>query len=67
MGPASALEPRRRRRWRRRSCDEDLPVLQQTGIFDMKAVRVETEINEVRAMELEAQVVEAERARERQS
>ena len=33
----------------------------------MKAVRVETEINEVRAMELEAQVVEAERARERQS
>ena len=43
MGPTPVLEPRRRRRRRR---DEDLPVLQQTGIFDMKAERVETESNE---------------------
>ena len=48
-------------------CDEDLPVLQQTGIFDMKAERVETESNEARAMELEAQVFEVERDRARQS
>ena len=50
---------------RRRRRDEDLPVLQQTGIFNMKAERVETESNEARAMELEAQVFEAERARAR--
>ena len=70
MVPTSALEPRRRRRrsWRRRRRrDEDLPVLQQTGIFNVKAERVETKINEVRAMELEAQVFKAQRDRERQS
>ena len=60
MGPTSALEPRRRRRR-----NENIPTLQQTGIFDAKAERVETEINEARAMELEAQVFEAERARAR--
>ena len=58
MGPTPVLEPRRRRRR-----DEDLPVLQQTGIFDMKSERVETESNEARAMEIEAQVFEAERDR----
>ena len=42
---------------------EDLPVQQQTGIFGVRAERIETEINEARAMELEAQVFEAERAR----
>ena len=57
------LEPRRQRRKRRR--DEDLPILQQAGIFDMKAERVETESNKAGAMELEAQVFEAERARAR--
>ena len=60
----SALEPRRRQRRRRR--DEDLPILHQTRIFDVKAEKVETESNEARVMELEAQVFEAERARERQ-
>ena len=59
----SALEPRRQRRRRRY---EDLPVLQKTGIFNMKAERVETESNEAREMELEAQVFEAERSRARQ-
>ena len=38
---------------------------EQTGIFDVKAERVETESNEARAMELEAQMFEAERARAR--
>ena len=61
MGPKSALEPRRRRRRRKRN--KDLHILQQTGIFDVKAERVETESNEARAIELEAQVFEAERAR----
>ena len=61
----SALEPGRRRRRRRRN--EDLPILQQTGIFDVKAERVETESNEAQAMELEAQVFEDERARAIQS
>ena len=37
------------------------------GIFDVKAERVETESNEARAMELKAQVFEAERDRERLS
>ena len=50
-----------RRRRRRRG--EDVLVLQKTGIFDVKAERVETESNEARAIELEAQVFEAERAR----
>ena len=75
MGPTSALEhkrwrrrrrrsrQRRRRRRRRRRCDKDLPVLQQTGVFDVKAERVETKSNEARAMELEAWVFEAERDR----
>ena len=58
---------RRRRRWRRRRLYEDLPVLQQTGIFDMKAENVKNESNEARAMELEAQVFEAERAIARHS
>ena len=35
----------------------------QTGIFDVKAEKVETKINEAREMELEAQMFEAERAR----
>ena len=61
MGLTPALEPRRRRRR-----DGDLPVLHQTRIFDVKAERVDTEINEVRAMEIEAQVFEAERAKARQ-
>ena len=64
----SALEPRRQRwqrRRRRRKRDDDLPVLQQTGIFDVKAERVETESNEVRAMELKAEVFEAEKTRAR--
>ena len=38
-----------------------------TGIFDVKAERVETKSNEVQAMELEAQMFEAERDRARQS
>ena len=62
MGPTSALEPRRRRR----RSDEDLPVLQKMGIFDVKSERVDTESSEAQAMELEAQVFEAERARARQ-
>ena len=59
MGLTSALEPRRRRRRRRRRRgrrDEGLPVIQQTVIFDVKAERIETGSNEVRVMELEAQV-----------
>ena len=36
------------------------------GIFDVKAERVETESNEARAMELEAQMFEAERSIVRQ-
>ena len=35
---------------------------EQTGILDVKAERVETKSNEARAMELEAQMFEAERA-----
>ena len=54
----------RRRRTRR---EEDLPVLQQTGIFSVKAERDETESNEAQLMEIEAQMFEAERARARQS
>ena len=65
MGPTSALKPRRWRRQRRR--DKVLPVLQQTGIFDVKAERFETESNEARAMELKVQVFEAERDTARQS
>ena len=38
----------------------------QTGIFDVKAERVETESNEARVMELEAQMFEADSARSRQ-
>ena len=49
----------------RRRRDEVLPVLQQTGIFDVKAERFETESNEARAMELAVQVFEAERAKAR--
>ena len=64
MGPTSALKPRRWRRQRRR--DKDLSILQQTGIFDAKAERVDTESNEAQGMELEAQVFEEERARARQ-
>ena len=51
----------------RRRRKKDIPVLQQTGIFDVKAERVDTKSNEARAMELEAQVFEAERARARKS
>ena len=39
---------------------------EQTGIFDVKAERVETEINEAQAMEIKAQMFEAERTRVRQ-
>ena len=39
----------------------------QTGIFDAKSERVETESNKARAMELEAQMYEAERSRARHS
>ena len=39
----------------------------QTGIFDAKAERVETESNKARVMELEVQMYEAERARAIQS
>ena len=67
MGTTSALEPRRHMRRRRRRRNKDPPVLRQTGIFGMKAERFETKSNEVRAMELKAQVFEAERARARQS
>ena len=63
MGSTSALGPRRRKRRRKRRRDEDIPVLQQTGIFDVKVERVDTKSNEARAMEIEAQVFEAERAR----
>ena len=63
MGSTSALGPRRRKRRRKRRRDEDIPVLQQTGIFDVKVERVETESNEARAMEIEAQVFEAEKYR----
>ena len=38
----------------------------QTGIFNVKSERAETKSNEARAMELEAQVFETERARARQ-
>ena len=48
--------------------EAELKVLQreageeeQTGMFDVKAERVETESNEARAMEIEAQMFEAER------
>ena len=54
--------------------EDELKVLQrdaedeeQTKIFDVKAERVETEINEARAMELKAQMFEAERSKVRQS
>ena len=40
---------------------------EQTGIFDMKAERVETKSNKARAMELKAQIFEAERVIARQS
>ena len=40
---------------------------EQTDIFDLKAERVNTKSNEARAMELEAQMFEAKRARARQS
>ena len=54
------MEPRRRqRRRRRRRRNEDIPVLQQTGIFDVKAERVKTKSNKARAIELKAQVFEA--------
>ena len=42
-----------------READEE----EQTGIFDVKAERVETKSNEARAMEIEAQMFEAERDR----
>ena len=58
---------KRQRRWRRWRRDEDLPVLQQTGIFDVKVERVETKSNEARAMKLKAQMFEEEMARARQS
>ena len=45
-----------------REVDEE----EQTGIFDVKSERVETKSNGMRAMELEAQTFEAERARARQ-
>ena len=45
-----------------RETDEE----EQTGIYDVKTERVETEINEGRVMEIEAQMFEAERARARQ-
>ena len=61
------MSRRRQRRPRRRRRDEDLPVLQKTGIFGVKVERVETKSNEVRAMKVEAQVFVAERARARQS
>ena len=48
-------------------CDEDLPVLQKTGIFEVKSERVKTESKKARAMELEAQVFEADRKRARQT
>ena len=63
MGQTPALELRRLRWRRRRRRKEDLPVLQQTGIFNVKAEMVETESNEARVMEIEAQVFEAERSR----
>ena len=67
MFPTSDLEPRRHRSRRRRRHDKDITVFLQTEIFDMKAERVETKSNEAQAMELEAQVFEAERSRARQS
>ena len=67
MGQTSVMEPMRKRRRMRRIRNEDLPVLQKTGIFDVKAERVETKSNKTRAMELEAHMFEAERARARQS
>ena len=66
MVPTSDLEPRRHRSRRRRRHDKDITVFLQTEIFDMKAERVETKSNEAQAMELEAQVFEAERARAKQ-
>ena len=39
---------------------------EQTRIFDVKAERVETKINKAQAMEIEAQMFEAERDRVRQ-
>ena len=63
MFPTSDLEPRRHRSRRRRRHDKDITVFLQTEIFDMKAERVETKSNEAQAMELEAQVFEAERDR----
>ena len=51
----------------RRRRKKDIPVLQQTGIFDVKAERVKTKSNKARAIELKAQVFEAERAIARQS
>ena len=38
----------------------------QTGIFDVKAERVDTKSNEAQAMELEAQMFKAESSRARQ-
>ena len=65
IGSTSAPEPRSWRQWRRkrRRRNEDLSVLQQMGIFDVKVENVETKTNEARAMGLEAQVFEAERSR----
>ena len=47
--------------------DEDIPFLHQTEIFNVKAEMVDTKSNKARAMKLEAQMYEAERAIVRQS
>ena len=40
--------------------------VEKTGIFDVNAERVDTKSNEMRAMEIEAQMFKAERSRARQ-